>query len=157
MAWRYHGRARVNPTSPEAAGICDRCGFKYSLRDLVGQREWRGPRLMDIRVKVCPKCTDIPFIFNKPIIYPPDPVPVRDPRPQDLSVVGPTITVEQTIPPDPPPDPPVYPSPAPPPLPWPMQASGPQVLSGVPTPPFYVTPLLPDLPPEIEPGGFSEP
>lgn len=28
---------------------------------------------------------DIPFIFNKPIIIPPDPVPVRDPRLDDFA------------------------------------------------------------------------
>lgn len=31
--------------------------------------------------KVCNRCLDKPFIFNKPIILPPDPVPVKDPRP----------------------------------------------------------------------------
>src|SRR5215472_3919590 len=85
MAWRFHGRARVNPKYPEAFGRCDRCGFWYSLVDLHYQMEWRGPRLMNIRLRVCQKCMDIPFIFNKPIVIPPDPVPVRDPRLDDFA------------------------------------------------------------------------
>lgn len=31
---------------------------------------------------------DVPFIFNKPIIYPPDPVPVSDPRPQNFTIAN---------------------------------------------------------------------
>lgn len=132
MAWRFHGRARINPRAPEAAGICDSCGFKFSLRDLGYQMEWRGPRLMNTRLRKCPKCLDVPFIFNRPIIYPPDPVPVADPRPQNYTIAN-------------------NGSPFTPPLPWPSQESGP-VVPMPPTPeyPVYVTPPLPPLPPDIE-------
>lgn len=103
------------------------------------QHEWRGPRLANIRVFVCDRCLDKPFIFNKPIIYPPDPVPIKYAFPENFEVAN-------------------NGSPFVPPLPWPHQGSGP-VVPMPPTPeyPVYVTPPLPPLPPEIEEGGFSEP
>lgn len=180
MAYRYTGRAVVNPTNPRAFGVCDRCGFWNQLDRLVYQHEWRGMRLMNLRIRVCDRCLDRPAAFLKPLILPPDPVPVLDPRPQNFSVVGPTVIVPQPIPiyllddvgnivtndigqalvtddsPPVPPDPPVYPNPPPPPLPWPMQPLGP-IAAGVPAIPFYITSSQPPLPPEIEEGGFSEP
>lgn len=162
MAWRFTGRARVDPQHPEAFGVCDRCGFWHNLANLHYQHEWRGQRLMNIRLRVCPRCMDVPFIFNKPIVYPPDPVPIRDPRPQNFTIAdngSPTV----------------------PPLPWPTQPEGlpprqplyltddqgriitddagtPLLADGspahpdgtVPAFPVYVTPPLPPLPPEIE-------
>ncbi len=139
MAWRFTGRAKVDPNYPQAFGVCGRCGFWYNLVDLQGQREWRGPKLVDIRIKVCRKCTDRPFVFNRPLILGPDPVPVRDPRPQNFEI-------------------PDNGSPFPPPLPWPSQEAGP-VVPMPPTPewPVYVTPPNPPLPPDIEEGGETEP
>jgi hypothetical protein len=104
----------------------------HQLNRLNYQMEWRGARLMNIRLRVCPQCTDRPFLFNRPIIYPPDPVPVRDPRPQNFEI-------------------PNNGSPFAPPLPWPVQSVGPAVASP-PTPayPVYVTPPLPPLPEDIE-------
>lgn len=120
-------------------------------------------RLVNIRLRVCPSCMDISPSFLKPIIYPPDPVPVRDPRPQNFAI-------------------PNNGSPVVPPLPWPVQPSGPVVQeiyvladNGdvilddgghpiiadnspiVPQRPVYVTPPLPPLPQDIEPDGFTEP
>lgn len=140
MAWRFTGRARVNARNPSAFGVCDRCGFWYNLVDLNYQMEWRGPRLMNIRLRVCKQCTDTPYIFNKPIIYGIDPVPVQDPRPQNFTTAN-------------------NGSPITPPLPWPVQGEGPAVASP-PTPPIpvYPTPPLPPLPPDIGLGypQFSE-
>lgn len=139
MAWRYTGRARVNPLHPEAFGICDRCGLLYNLVNLNYQFAWRGPRFVNIRLRVCPSCMDRAAEFLKPIIYPPDPVPVSDPRPQNFTIAN-------------------NGSPVVPPLPWPVQTSGP-VVGMPPTPeyPVYETPPLPPLPQDIEPDGFTEP
>lgn len=81
------GRARTNPTSPEAHGICDRCGFRFNLVDLVWQHEWRGNDLVDIRLRVCkPTCLDIPFELDRPLYLPPDPTPVDQPRVEAFAV-----------------------------------------------------------------------
>lgn len=156
MAWRYTGKARVDPQHPQAFGVCDRCGFWHNLVDLAYQHEWRGRQLKNIRLRVCSRCLDVPFIFNRPIIYPPDPVPVADPRPQNFTIAN-------------------NGSPYAPPLPWPVQTIQPPVVliylvddagdyivdddgayilasdspDPPPEPPVFETPPLPPLPPGI--------
>src|SRR6185503_3324276 len=83
MPWRPHGRATVDPSNPNAFGVCDRCGLWYNLKDLVSQPVWAGPRLMNKRILVCTAtCLDVPNEGLRTIILPPDPVPVRNPRPE---------------------------------------------------------------------------
>jgi len=81
MAWRFHGHARVNRDAPEAFGICDRCGQQYNLVDLKFQYDWRGQKLQNLNLRVCKRCYDVPFEHYRPIIVPPDPLPKRQPRP----------------------------------------------------------------------------
>jgi hypothetical protein len=56
----------------------------YNLDDLNYQFDWRGPRLANLRLRVCRRCTDKPFEFWRPVILPPDPSPRIDPRPEDF-------------------------------------------------------------------------
>lgn len=81
MSYRFHGRARINPSAPRAVGMCDRCGFVYSLSDLQPQMRYAGTRLIDTGLKVCPTCMLTPNPHTKTIVPPPDPLPVHDPRP----------------------------------------------------------------------------
>lgn len=81
MTLPHDGRSPVNPDAPEPWGCCDRCGFRWYHRDLRWQFDWRGNALTNLRILVCPPCNDRPFEFNRPIILPPDPEPIRDPRP----------------------------------------------------------------------------
>lgn len=78
---RYSGRSHVNPSRRGALGICDRCGFMYSLADLQFQREWYGNELRKLNLRVCPRCMDKPAEFRRAIRLPADPVPVQNPRP----------------------------------------------------------------------------
>lgn len=83
MPWRPHGRARVNPVSPEGFSTCQRCGFLYNLVDLPFQYEWRGNQLMSTGFRVCTwTCMDVPADFLRPIILPADPEPLWQPRPE---------------------------------------------------------------------------
>ena len=78
-----HGRARVDPQAPQAFAVCDRCGFRRNHVDLTWQYQYRGNALTNIRVLVCvDKCLDVPHQFARPVILPPDPVPISDPRPE---------------------------------------------------------------------------
>lgn len=77
---RPHGRASVDPRRPRAFGICDRCGCLYNLARLRYQYDWRGDELVNTRFKVCPPCLDKPFEGRRPLVLPPDPLPVDDPR-----------------------------------------------------------------------------
>jgi hypothetical protein len=77
-----HGRAFTDPYTLDPYATCDRCGIQYNMRDLVWQYDWRGDALMNLRILVCTRtCVDEPFEFNRPIILPPDPMPVLDARP----------------------------------------------------------------------------
>lgn len=76
-----HGRATVNPAHPEAFAICDRCGTQYNHSNLNWQFEWHGPMLGNTGFLVCHRCMDKPFIFFKPILLGPDPIPIKNPRP----------------------------------------------------------------------------
>lgn len=78
----YHSpRTRVDPAAPEAAGICDRCGFEYNLCDLPFQFDYRGDSLQSLGIRVCERCLDIPQQQLRPKIVPPDPDPVPNSRP----------------------------------------------------------------------------
>lgn len=93
---RANGRARVNPRSPRAFGICDDCGFRYNLQRLVFQNEWSGVRLRNTGFLVCPSCLDDPNEQLRAYAVPPDPIPVRNPRP-DSSYMGNQPTIVTTV------------------------------------------------------------
>ena len=95
---RSHGRARVDPQNPEAFAVCDRCGFRRNHVDLTWQYQYRGNALTNIRVLVCAdKCLDVPHEFERPIILPPDPLPIKDPRPELAQQAVPPNQYVQTI------------------------------------------------------------
>lgn len=86
MAWRFHGRATVNPSNPEAFGVCDRCGFWYNHKQLSWQFDWRGNQLTNLRILVCDICLDKPFEHYRPIVVPPDPPPIMNARPEQFLI-----------------------------------------------------------------------
>lgn len=79
--WTSPQRAPVNRRHPKSQAICDQCGMLYHHDALSWQYEWRGNQLMNTRFLVCRPCLDKPFELNRPIRLPPDPVPIKDPRP----------------------------------------------------------------------------
>lgn len=81
MPLPHLARAPTNPSNPQVVGFCDRCGFEWPLRDLQFQWDYRGLALANLQIRVCPPCYDVPFVFNRPIVLGPDPLPVKDPRP----------------------------------------------------------------------------
>lgn len=74
------GRARTNATSPQAHGICDRCGFRYNHDDLSWQYDWAGASLINRGILVCSACLDTPQEQLRAIVVPADPVPILNPR-----------------------------------------------------------------------------
>lgn len=85
MAWRPHGHAEVDPQAPSAFGVDDRSGMLHNLRDLTWQFDWRGNRLMNLRILVSARNLDRPQEQLRPIIPPPDPVPVMNSRPENYA------------------------------------------------------------------------
>jgi hypothetical protein len=85
MGWASkQGRARVSSTNPQAAGICDRCGFVYTHSDLKFQFDWRGVALQNTRMLVCNTCYDTPQEQLRAIVIPADPTPIMNARTQDF-------------------------------------------------------------------------
>ncbi len=104
MAWRPHQRASINPNQPSALGSCDRCGIVYNLKDLVWQYDYRGNNLVNIKLRVCRECLDVPYQGLRPIKLPPDPLPVKDARPLQQAGQEGTVSLIPNIPtPVPPP------------------------------------------------------
>lgn len=79
------GRARTDPSNPQAHAICQRCGFRYNHVDLSWQFDYRGRELRNLKLLVCRDCYDTPFEHWRPIITGPDPVPIQDPRPENYA------------------------------------------------------------------------
>lgn len=86
MAWRFTGRARVNPNHPVSFAVCDRCSFWYSITDLSWQFQYAGPSLQNLHLLVCRDCLDIPQPQLKPRILPPDPMPTLNARPENFLI-----------------------------------------------------------------------
>jgi hypothetical protein len=86
MAWRFHGRAHVNPAAPVSFAVCDRCGIWYNINELRWQYQWAGPNLQNLRLLVCHICYDTPQPQLKPRIIPPDPMPTLNARPEPFLI-----------------------------------------------------------------------
>lgn len=87
MANRPHPRrAQTDPNSPKAWATCDRCGFVCNLVDLQWQFDWRGLQTKNIQVLVCDDCLDIAQRQLGTIILPPDPVAVKNARPENYAI-----------------------------------------------------------------------
>ena len=78
------GRARVSASSPQAAAVCDRCGFVYQHSSLRWQFDWAGASLINKRLLVCNPCYDTPQQQLRAIVVPADPMPIINPRVQDF-------------------------------------------------------------------------
>jgi hypothetical protein len=86
MAYRYHGRAFVDPSRPATWATCDRCGFNYNLKNLSWQYDWRGESLINLSLLVCDRCLDAPSPWFRAITLPPDPTPIFNSRPEQYLV-----------------------------------------------------------------------
>jgi len=78
------GRAVCNPEAPRAFGVCDRCGIWHNLFRLNYEHEWQGTQLVNLKFRVCPTCFTKPNPQLRARLMPQDPIPVRDPRPEQF-------------------------------------------------------------------------
>lgn len=69
--------------------------MRYNRTDLAWQFDWEGPRLQNLRLLVCSRCMDKPFEHNRPIVVPPDPVPVKNPRPDLNQLLHPKTSFDR--------------------------------------------------------------
>lgn len=94
--WHPTGRARVSARSPQAQGICDRCGFSYTHSTLAWDYQWSGVKLQNLRLLVCSRCLDKPMPQLKTIVIPPDPLPVFNARPDDYAATVPNFIATES-------------------------------------------------------------
>lgn len=81
MAWPHDLRTPTNPNAPEPVGWCDRGYHKWPLAQLAWQFDQRGNAIVNIGIRVCPRCMDeVATILAPVIIQGPEGV-VLDPRP----------------------------------------------------------------------------
>lgn len=73
---------RFDARDPRAIAICDGCGFLVQHNTLREKMEYRGGASpVGTGFLVCPRCDDVPNPYGRIQVLPPDPVPVRNPRP----------------------------------------------------------------------------
>lgn len=89
------GRARVSACNPQAAAICDRCGFVFNHARLRWQFDWRGAALMNTRQLVCDTCYDKPQQQLRAVVIPADPMPIMNPRTQDYRLASEDLRTTQ--------------------------------------------------------------
>lgn len=85
---RRHGRRkRLRPgwtQNPVGFAICDRCGLPCMHDDLRPDMQYRGGMApVATGLMVCGKCEDVPNAYFQKQVLRPDPVPLKNPRPDD--------------------------------------------------------------------------
>lgn len=71
----------VDPTNPQAAGVCDRGGEVRPLRDLMKEMVYAGNRLKWNGFLCCSVHIDKPNPQDRVVLLPPDPPTLPNPRP----------------------------------------------------------------------------
>jgi len=90
MSYRPHGKlVRIDSMSPKGLGICDKTQFICLHEDLVKQMEWRGNSLQWTGYMVHRDYVDKPNEQLRPPILAPDPVPLVNPRHEQIPPNGP--------------------------------------------------------------------
>jgi hypothetical protein len=78
---RYGNYSRIDPKKPRALGMCDLSGFLCRHEDLIRQMEYRGNGLVWTGFLVHPDFADQPNPQGLVPILLPDPIPIKNPRP----------------------------------------------------------------------------
>jgi hypothetical protein len=77
---------RTQPTfdnkSPRGLAICDGCGFMVQHTQLREKKDYRGGSVpVGLSLQVCASCDDVPQPYYRRLLLKPDPVPLKNPRP----------------------------------------------------------------------------
>lgn len=93
------GHAQTSATQPAGFGVCDRCGFWWNRKSLLNQTQWRGNQVLPIYVWCCPRCLDQLQPQLRPVILPPDPVPLVNPRNENFAADNVGVGINELGPP----------------------------------------------------------
>lgn len=79
---KYRTQPKFDARDPRAIAICDGCGFLVQHSHLRMKKEYRGGSVpVPTGLMVCASCDDVPQPYFRRLLLRPDPVPVRNPRP----------------------------------------------------------------------------
>jgi len=68
--------------SPHGLAICDGCGFMVQHTELREKKDYRGGSTpVGLSLRVCASCDDIPQPYYRRLLLRPDPIPLKNPRP----------------------------------------------------------------------------
>ena len=81
MSFLQSRYAYADISRPDEWYFCDRCNFRKMKKEANFQFDWRGSKMANLRLLVCPVCLDDPQPQLRTILIGPDPVPVKDARP----------------------------------------------------------------------------
>lgn len=75
-------KPRFDPKDPRGIAICDGCGFLVQHSHLREKKDYRGGTTpVGLSLMVCASCDDVPQPYYRRLLLKPDPVPLRNPRP----------------------------------------------------------------------------
>ena len=83
---KHPRRTQVNPQSPRAWGSSDRNGMIGQHNEMVWQYDWRGNKIVNLRVLVHRDEVDLPQRQLGNLQIPADPIPIRNPRPENYTI-----------------------------------------------------------------------
>ena len=84
-----HGQGRKRRTkpkfdakNPQGLAICDGCGFLVQHTHLREKKDYRGGTTpVGLSLQVCASCDDVPQPYYRRLLLRPDPIPLKNPRP----------------------------------------------------------------------------
>ena len=79
---KHRTQPKFDAKSPQGIAICDGCGFLVQHAHLREKKDYRGGTVpVGLSLYVCASCDDVPQPYYKRLLLKPDPVPLRNPRP----------------------------------------------------------------------------
>ena len=75
-------KPKFDAKDPRGIAICDGCGFLVQHSHLREKKDYRGGTVpVGLGLYVCASCDDVPQPYYRRLLLKPDPVPLRNPRP----------------------------------------------------------------------------
>jgi hypothetical protein len=79
---KHRTEPQFNAKSPHGLAICDGCGFMVQHTELREKKDYRGGTTpVGLSLRVCASCDDIPQPYYRRLLLKPDPIPLKNPRP----------------------------------------------------------------------------
>jgi hypothetical protein len=84
---KYRDWPTFDAKSPHGLAICDGCGFMVQHTQLREKKDYRGGSTpVGLSLRVCASCDDIPQPYYRRLLLRPDPIPLKNPRPDTQDV-----------------------------------------------------------------------